>query len=294
MIKEQRLQYVEKLGKGTHGSVYLLRNFDKTPELLVCKSISAKNKKYGEKELKILKKIRHQRIISFYSSIEKKNCRYIYMEYANYGDLEKLLCFLRRKNCKIQRKIAWSVLSQIIDALEYLQRHNIIHRDIKPGNILLNRAIGDQKNNVLIKIADFSLSAITDNQEGVVEDKIVVGTPYYMAPEIIKRKKYDSTVDIWSTGVLMYEMISHNRPFEAELKSDLRKMILKKEIVFVPNCMDDYLQEIILRCLLKENRPSASQIIENKFIKLHLNKCNRETSNIVSLNMISKKFTQSY
>lgn len=274
-MDEGSLQYVEKLGSGTHGNVYLLRTREKNPKFLVCKSISVKNLKYAEKEIMILHKIEHQRIISFYHSIEKQHGKYIYMEYANYGDLEKLIKFLSKRSLKIQRKVSWSIFAQIIDGLEYLQSKKIIHRDIKPANILLSRFYSNEQTLILIKIADFSLSHILKNKNDFVQDRIVVGTPYYMAPEIIKKEKYSYSVDIWSTGVLMYELISQERPFEANTKLQLKKLICTQNINFVPKCDDDYLEDTILQCLKKKNRFSAHQLKRNRILKLYLNANNR-------------------
>ncbi|KRH95023.1 NEK protein kinase [Pseudoloma neurophilia] len=273
MVDEKYLQYVQKLGSGTHGNVYLLKTKDKQPKFLVCKTISLKNLKYAEKEIKILHKIHHQRIISFYHSIEKKHGKYIYMEYANYGDLEKLIKFLSKKNLRIQRNISWSIFAQIVDGLEYLQSKKILHRDIKPANILLSRFFNRNRILILIKIADFSLSKIMDEKN--IHDNIIVGTPYYMAPEIIKKEKYDYSIDIWSTGVLMYELIALERPFEAETKMELRRLIVHQKIEDVPKCSDDYLKQTILDCLKKENRITAKQMKNNRIHSLYINKNNK-------------------
>lgn len=279
-MNEKNLKYVDKIGSGTHGNVYLLKTNEEQPKFLVCKSISYKNIKYAEKELKILKRLEHIRIISFYDSIEKKHGKYIYMEYANYGDLEKLIKFLNRRNLKIKNKICWSIFAQIIDGLDYLKKHKIIHRDIKPSNILLSRIKTNKKFIFLIKIADFSLSQILNRNESFIKDKIIVGTPYYMSPEIILKQKYDYTVDIWSTGVLMYELIAQERPFEAETKADLRKLIINLQTRFVPKCEDGHLEQTILSCLKKKNRPTVSDLKRDKILKIHLNANNRKLESL--------------
>lgn len=270
MLEERKLQYIQKLGSGTHGNVYLLRNLRKEPPLLVCKSVNMKNIKYADREIKILNKIKHPRIINFFQFSSKKHSKYIYMEYANYGDLERLICFLRKNDKIINTKVSWSIFSQIIDGLSYLQKNRIIHRDIKPSNILLTKFFGATRGIFLIKIADFSLSYILPQNEHFITEKNTVGTPYYMAPEIIRKEDYNFTIDIWSLGVLMYELISHSRPFESKCKNKLKKLIVNQEPENI--YFDDfYLIEIILKkCLLKNDRPDAIKIRNNKIVKHHL------------------------
>lgn len=197
-MKLENYKFLEKLGNGTHGMVYLLESNGKRPKLVVCKSVSSKNLKYAENEIKIIKNLFYKRVVRFYNSMDSRNGVYIMMEYANYGDLDRLNCFMREKNLNVDRNVIWSIFSQLIDALAYLHRNRIIHRDIKPGNILLNRMRGRNCNFLQVKLCDFSLSKQLNDRESANRDGMIVGTPYYMAPEIIQKKEYN--YGVWMCG----------------------------------------------------------------------------------------------
>ncbi|ELQ73940.1 non-specific serine/threonine protein kinase [Trachipleistophora hominis] len=262
-------RFLEKLGNGTHGTVYLLESRESKPKLVVFKSVSSKNLKYALNEIEIIKSLSYKRIVRFYGSMSSNNGMYIMMEHANYGDLERLNCFIREKNLNIDKSIIWTIFSQLIDALAYLHRNRIIHRDIKPGNILLNRVKGRSCNFLQVKLCDFSLSKRLDD-ESKSNDGMIVGTPYYMAPEIIQKKAYDYSVDVWSMGVVMYELVSKMRPFESESKKELKRQIVFQEIRVLPNCRDFFLKKIVLECLRKEDRISAEELLRLERVKYHL------------------------
>lgn len=261
---------MEKLGNGTHGTVYLLESNGKRPKLVVCKSVSSKNQKYAENEIKIIKNLFYKRVVRFYDSMDSRNGVYIMMEYANYGDLDRLNCFMREKNLNVDRNVIWSIFSQLVDALAYLHRNRIIHRDIKPGNILLNRMRGRNCSFLQVKLCDFSLSKQLNDRESANRDGMIVGTPYYMAPEIIQKKEYNYGVDVWSMGVVMYELVAKMRPFESMSKKELKRQIVFQEIRVLPNCRDFFLKRMILGCLKKENRGSAEELRRLERVKYHL------------------------
>lgn len=163
----------------------------------------------------------------------------------------------------------WSIFSQIAEGLEYLHSKNIIHRDIKPSNILINSIHSYNNEEILeFKICDFSLSYKLSDEDTFIESSIV-GTPFYMAPEIVSKSKYNKTVDIWGLGVTVYEVSCLSKPFRGENRAELYKEIKKKNIKkgFIN---DKILEDLILKCLLKTNRLTSSQIVENNCVKLHL------------------------
>lgn len=102
-----------------------------------------------------------------------------------------------------------------------MHKKNIVHRDIKPENILLESKDPD---NIVIKITDFGFAKCYDPQEGEGMDD-VLGSPLYMAPEIVKKLKYDTKVDIWSLGILAYIILSGKPPFHGKSKDELYMQI---------------------------------------------------------------------
>jgi len=136
------------------------------------------------------------------------------MEYVSCGEL---LSFVRKRS-KIYENIARFIFRQIVEALQYIHSQNIVHRDIKLDNILI-----DLQNN--IKICDFGVSKSIKKND-VMHDQC--GTPAYIAPEILKNCGYEGFgVDIWSAGVVLYAMLSGTVPFKANNMKDLHKTIIK-------------------------------------------------------------------
>lgn len=134
-------------------------------------------------------------------------------------------------------KDAANIINQTLLALSYMHSRNMIHRylhlyiiysyrDIKPENILLESADENQFN---IKITDFGFACFFDPKEGLSD---VLGSPLYMAPEIVQEKTYDLRVDVWSVGVIAYILLSGRPPFKGKTKTDIFKSILEDELNF--------------------------------------------------------------
>ncbi|TBU08215.1 protein kinase [Hamiltosporidium magnivora] len=265
----ENYRFLEKIGRGTHGTVYLLESEGYKNKYVVCKSVGFKHKKYAIKEINILSKLSHKRIIKLLDAIIKEPYVFIILEYSNYGNLSTFIRFYKQSECNIPYDLIWSAFAQITDGLNFLHKNNIIHRDIKPSNILVNQNFLNNEEIIEFKICDFSLSTklLTDE---FFFDESLVGTPYYMAPEIIKRIKYNSSVDVWSLGVCMYEMICFKKPFISNTRKELLELILDKPITFIPNCSDKKLQSLILECLQKNNRIKSYSLLSDEKIKYFL------------------------
>lgn len=165
-------------------------------------------------ETNILKNLRHKNVIQFLESFESEHYILIIMEYISCGDL---LSYVRKRS-RIPEIIAKFIFKQIIEGIQFIHSKNIVHRDIKLDNILI-----DLNNN--IKICDFGVSKQIKNRE-IINDQC--GTPAYIAPEILRNNGYEGfPVDIWSAGVVLYTMLTGTVPFKAHNMKDLHKMILK-------------------------------------------------------------------
>ena len=121
-------------------------------------------------------------------------------------------------------KKAAMILKQILLAINHMHSKNITHRDLKPENILLESA---QIDNLDVKIADFGFSCIFDPKEGL---DLVLGSPLYMAPELIKGEVYNEKVDIWSIGVITYMLMSGRNPFPGKNKQMVKQMIVETTV----------------------------------------------------------------
>ena len=137
------------------------------------------------------------------------------MEYCEAGDLSQFL----RKQPVMKEIEAKSLLQQLTSALKVLWEHNLIHRDLKPQNLLLQH---DQAGELVIKIADFGFARYVEPSDLA---ETLCGSPLYMAPEILRYEKYDAKADLWSVGAIAYEMVFGGPPYRAENHVHLLKMI---------------------------------------------------------------------
>lgn len=281
-MQMEDMRFITKLGRGAHGSVYLFENED--VELVACKSVDKKFKKHAKREVGILKRVSHRNIVGYLRDITFKENLMIFMEFANYGTLETLISFFKKNRLRVKNWLAWSAFTQVLDALSYLHSKNIVHRDIKPSNILLNKNLVGSKEIIEFKICDFSLATITGD-EIFIKSSSLIGTPYYMAPEIVNKVKYDATIDVWSLGVCMYELFRLKKPFSGEVSSELSEEILNKEIKSIPYCFDADLNDMVLLCLKKSSRPSSSTLCKIPEISVRIHSF-RETHQLASYKKI--------
>ena len=219
-IKEYKV--ITLIGRGGYGAVYKVKNIN-TNELFAMKIylITESNKEDFisiENETKILSQLNHPNIIKLYNYFKVDNSFCLIMELCEGGDLSKLI-EQKRKSGKYFNEIEIKkYLYEICKGLDYLHSHKIIHRDLKSLNIFITK-----NNNV--KIGDFGVSKQLMNNNKYAYT--FVGTPYYLSPEICSEKPYDEKSDMWSLGVVLYEMINLNKPFESNSQLGLVMKIIK-------------------------------------------------------------------
>ena len=257
-------QIVRPLGKGHFGSVFLVTS-KLTNKLYAMKEIQAS--KYEsqeelnqvEKEIKLLENLRHPHVITYFNSFKEKGNIYIIIEYINGGSLEELLVENIKKKTRIEEKKLWDLLIQSLSGLLYLhEKRKIIHRDIKPDNLLL-----DSEGH--LKISDFGVSAIKSDE---VDDLLkchgtVAGPIQFMAPEMCFGDAYDFKSDIYMLGLTFWFMASSTLP---ERKISLGPLIIpvKNPNAKLPDVYSDALKEFI-NSLLKpsDQRPTTSEAYYN-------------------------------
>lgn len=203
-------QVKEELGRGGNGVVYRIvspnpawGNYVALKEINT-RGMRPKHFDQVAKECDILSNLSHPNVVRNFYNYLKKEKLCIIMEMCN-GDLAKELKFLQsRPDIIFSEKYLWRTLAQIADAIAYLHTNGIIHRDMKPGNILIGQ---DGR----LKVSDFGWSRFID------EDSFAMtlgGTPLYNSPEIIKNRPYTQKADVWGLGCIMYEMANAGiRPF---------------------------------------------------------------------------------
>ena len=243
-----RYEIIEELGRGGMGTVYRAED-KKAKEEIALKLIKpeiAAQKRTIERfrsELTTARKIRHKNICGMYDLGEERGAYYITMEYVPGEDLKS---FIRRSK-RLSVPNAVSIAKQISEGLAEAHIQGVIHRDLKPSNIMI-----DKEGNA--RIMDFGI-ARTLKARGVTGAGVVIGTPEYMPPEQAEAKDVDQRSDIYSLGVIMYEMITGQLPFAGDTALNIA-IKHKTEIPADPNTYNaqipDDLSRLILRCLEKD------------------------------------------
>ena len=257
------LKYIETLGKGSFGIV--LHVFDNKLKMdMALKVIDKTGKKNSyinkmKDEISILRKLNHPNIVNYYGFIETNNQLMIKMEYIKYGTLKNWIN--NREN--INEEEASTIIGRILSAIEYLHGKQICHRDIKPENIMISR-----KNDLnSIKIIDFGLSSQNFDQ---LENHNYCGTYIYMAPELIEKKLYFLSIDMWSIGVLMFILLNNGKhPFyvKGDNSNQISQKIKNGKIEFYENISP--MAKHLVKKLLEPNpswRYTASQAIKHPWI----------------------------
>ena len=253
------LYHITTLGKGKFGDVYLVHNGIFIYAIKVVSRSFMRNKSkawnYLQNENNILKYLHFQFIIKLVKTFKSKHFVYFLMEYSTGSQMDKILEILEDKMNMNTVKFYSSLIFLILD---YLAKQKIIHRDIKPSNIMVDSS-------GYIKLVDFGAAKRLLNGYA----KTMVGTPYYMAPEIISGKNYSFEVDYFSVGVCLYFMYYRRYPFGVG-KQDVYSIyedILKKQVSFEGlsnqnNCLND----LIINLLNKEPSLRLSNL---KSVKNH-------------------------
>lgn len=227
----------EKISSGSFSTIY--KGFHKLNKNIVAiKKITTTKKldKYIENEVKIMSKLKHNNIIELYKTFTKLDHIYLILEYCENGDLSSYI-----KENKLLENQVNTIFIQIVNGIEYLHVNQILHRDLKPHNILIGL-------HNTIKICDFGFACYYNNI-----DNSLCGSPFYMAPEMLRKEKYDIKIDIWSLGILLYQLLTNEIPYKSKTIKDLVDELEMNHIV-IPDKLNISMECIhLLNGLLQQN-----------------------------------------
>ncbi|MFC2169327.1 protein kinase [Acidobacteriota bacterium] len=244
----ERYQIIEELGKGGMGKVYKAHDTEikeKVALKLIKPEISADKKTIErfQNELKFARKISHRNVCRMYDLNKEKGRYYITMEYIPGEDLKSMI----RMSDRLAVGTAIKIAKQVCEGLSEAHRLGVVHRDLKPNNIMIDK-------NGNARIMDFGI-ARSLKAKGITGAGVMIGTPEYMSPEQVEGKEVDQRSDVYSLGVILYEMVTGQVPFEGDTPFTIG-VKHKSEIPKNPRELNaqipDDLSRGILKCLEKD------------------------------------------
>lgn len=263
----RRFINLKKIGQGASGVVYTGQD-SLTGQVVALKQMNLKQqpkKEFIINEIMVMRENKHPNIVNYVDSYLKDNDLWVVMEYLSGGPLTDVVT----ETIMEEGQIA-AVCREVLEALKFLHERNVIHRDIKSDNILLG-------NDGEIKLTDFGfcaqINAASEMASRLSKRHTMVGTPYWMAPEMVTRKPYGTKVDIWSLGIMAIEMLDGEPPYLNE--KPLRALYYiatngspqpQTDISTLSPEFQDFLELSLCETVAK--RPSAAELLLHPFIKM--------------------------
>lgn len=270
---EDDLIFIKKIGKGTVGTVFLAQNIDRSQKFAVKrikKRILANIQNISNvlNEIKIHKKLDHPNICSLLYTYEDSACIYLVFEYISEYSLINLLAkekALREKDCK-------AFMKTLLKTIIYINTKGVIHRDLKLEHIMLC-----SQASLKFKIIDFGVSCDILSTKG-----LKIGSPGYMAPEILKNKDYGTKIDVFSAGVILFTLLHGYPPFTG---NSVRSLLEKnKKCIFTVNKKLSNSAQDVIRIMMQPSpdlRPTAKEVLEHSWFG-SANEIRRTLSNVTT------------
>ncbi|XP_032493170.1 serine/threonine-protein kinase 36 isoform X1 [Phocoena sinus] len=236
----EKYHVLEMIGEGSFGRVYKGRR-KYSAQVVALKFIpklgrSEKELRNLQREIEIMRGLQHPNIVHMLDSFETDKEVVVVTDYAE-GELFQIL----EDDGKLPEEQVQAIAAQLVSALYYLHSHRILHRDMKPQNILLAKGGG-------IKLCDFGFARAMSTNTMVLTS--IKGTPLYMSPELVEERPYDHTTDLWSVGCILYELAVGTPPFYTTSIFQLVSRILKDPVRWPPTispCFKNFLQGLLTK-----------------------------------------------
>ena len=280
-------EIIHKIGKGSSGYVYKALNKKDKKLYAIKQSLSPENDDLIKNEITVYQKFKNEcpNILHFYDYFQANNesgqtCLCIQIEYCQYGSIREIIKKGKKKNIFINELEISAIIYMILKSLVFIHKNNLIDRDIKGRNILVDKE-------GTIKLCDFGICK-TFHKNNMKH--LRGGSPYWMAPEVLNKEEYDQTIDIWALGITCIELAEHEPPYFKLSPKEVMKQIVKSPPKGLNNKSkwSKEFNNFISSCLNidRYKRPSAEELLKHDFItNIDKKKINRK---LLILQFLSK------
>lgn len=252
------------LGQGSYGKVFIALDMQ-TNQQVALKQMDIRNFKDDDylknqlmSEVQIMKKLHHRNIVKFLDYFQSSKSYYFITEYCQDGDLSEYI--LNKK--KLTEEQTLEIFFQLIEGFKELFKLGVIHRDLKPANILVDKGV--------FKICDFGFAKMANANSDMF--KTIVGSPLYMSIQVLTGKPYTTKCDIWSFGIILFEMVTGDVPWKGMNEKDLANNIVKQTNVIKEKNFGKAIEKLLTKMLVLEEKKRISwedlfalvEVIKNK------------------------------
>jgi len=263
MLAMERFEHVKVLGRGAFGVALLVRDRNagggRRGGLRVLKEIdlaclSLKARKEARAEASVLQALSHTNVVAYVDYFLEGTKLCIVMEFADGGDLADMVKKHRADESRFDQIEALAIFVQCSLALRHIHRKHVLHRDLKCQNIFLMKS-------GVVKLGDFGIAKVLDHTAAQAET--MIGTPKYLSPEVCDSRPYGIKADIWALGVVLYEMLALELPFQGKCLASLVVEIVTSKPKPLPRHYSSEVGALVALCLRKkpEERPSADDLL---------------------------------
>eukprot|EP00929_Paragymnodinium_shiwhaense_P032452 TRINITY_DN1797_c0_g1_i1.p1 TRINITY_DN1797_c0_g1~~TRINITY_DN1797_c0_g1_i1.p1 ORF type:complete len:656 (-),score=177.80 TRINITY_DN1797_c0_g1_i1:74-2041(-) len=268
-LKDFGYEDIKVIGRGQYGKAHLVSAGPDKPAY-VAKTIdltclSKKERETSLQEVELLRRLDHPNIVEYRDNFFMGDTLVIVMQYCEGGDLASYIKEMARRKMRIREVQIMNYFVQIVQALQYIHQQRILHRDLKTSNLFL------MKSKQVVKLGDFGISRVLEGS--TLAAITVVGTPYYMSPEVCENKPYTFKSDVWSLGCVLYEMCMLKHAFSADNLLGLVYKIVSDKYEPIPAMYSQALNDLIKRMLEKnaERRVSIPELLRDPLLQSFMN-----------------------
>lgn len=268
-LKDFDYEDIKIIGRGQYGKAHLVRH-GKDQSSYIAKTIeltclSKKERETALQEVELLRRLDHPSIVEYKDNFFMGDTLVIIMQFCEGGDLAAYIKENARDKVFFREEHIMNYFVQVLQALQYIHDQRILHRDLKTSNLFLT------KKRAVVKLGDFGISRVL---EGSIEAAItVVGTPYYMSPEVCENKPYTFKSDVWSLGCVLYELCMLKHAFSADNLLGLVYKIVSDKYEPIPKRYPPALNALIKGMLQKncDFRPSVRDLLADSYVQSFMN-----------------------